>query len=346
MIQTNISTKRRLEIKNTVYNALLHSKKCTLPIKIKAITRSYENIRLIPYSKHMRLFDISYEKMRAFAQTKDAFTDYYANEDRYLIYYNDIDINIVTSNRYRWNIAHELGHVLLEHHKRNNNTRIFRCSLSDKEYNYLEEEADYFAQLILVPHVVLAGFKIQNSNEIKILCKISDPASRKRYYEYLNWKSHIDAQNEYDNRIFHYYYNFIYKKQCETCKASFIQRYGKYCPICGNKTIQWGDGNMIYPKLDTRENGKLTECPNCKNEETDIEGDYCQICGRNLINKCSYDDCYYNEPLPSNARYCPICGNRSTFYNAGFLKEWNYEDSPNSFLDIPFIPDDEQLPFN
>ena len=146
MIQTNISTKRRLEIKNIVYNALLRLKKCTLPTKIKAIARSYENIRLIPYRKHMRLFDISYERMRMFAQTKDAFTDYYANEECYLIYYNDIDINIVTSNRYRWNIAHELGHVLLEHHKRNNNTRIFRCALSDKEYNYLEEEADYFAQ--------------------------------------------------------------------------------------------------------------------------------------------------------------------------------------------------------
>ena len=81
MIQTNISTKRRLEIKNIVYNALLRLKKCTLPTKIKAIARSYENIRLIPYSKHMRLFDISYERMRMFAQTKYAFTDYYANEE-------------------------------------------------------------------------------------------------------------------------------------------------------------------------------------------------------------------------------------------------------------------------
>ena len=96
---------------------------------------------------------------------------------------------------------------------------------------------------------------------------------------------------------------------------------------------------MIYPKLDTHENGKLTECPNCQNEETDIEGDYCQICGRNLINKCSYDDCYYNEPLPANARYCPICGNHSTFYNAGFLKEWNYErNSSNNLFPSQLLP--------
>ena len=77
----------------------------------------------------------------------------------YIIYYNDIDShNIINSNRYCWNIAHELGHILLEHHKTNEKTRIFRSSLSNQEYDYFEAEADYFAQLILVPHVVLYAF--------------------------------------------------------------------------------------------------------------------------------------------------------------------------------------------
>lgn len=346
MTQTNISAKRRLEIKNAVYDALVHSNCCNLPIKIKSIARSYKNIRLIAFSKHIKRLSISYEEMKAYAKTKDAFTDYYVNEDMFYIYYNDLDLNIVTSNRYRWNIAHELGHVLLNHHKNNSKTRIFRCALSDEEYNSLEAEADYFAQLLLVPHAALLGFHIKNSNHIKIMCKISGPASRKRYYEYVNWKSHIDAKNEYDNRIFHHYYSFIYKRRCKHCGAKLIQRYGMHCPICGRKTLEWGDGTMIYEKLYTYETGKLKECPTCKNEETSIDGDYCQICGNNLINRCSYHECTYNEPLPSNARYCPICGSESTFYRNGFLKEWNYkEQNPDSFM---IVPDkiDEELPFS
>lgn len=347
MTQTNISKERRLEIKSAVYNALIHSGICHLPIKIKSIVRSYRHIRLISFSKHMKRLNISYEEMKAYAKTKDAFTDYYVNKDMFYIYYNDLDLNIVTSNRYRWNIAHELGHVLLNHHKNNSKTRIFRCALSDEEYDSLEEEADYFAQLLLVPHAALLGFHIENSNHIKIMCKISGPASRKRYYEYVNWRSHINAKDEYDNKIFHYYYNFIYKHQCTNCSAKLIQRYGRYCPICGNKnSLQWGDGKMIYEKLNTYDNGKLKECPNCQNEETNMDGDFCHICGKQLKNYCSDDGCSCNEPLPTNARYCPICGSESTFYRNGFLKEWNFKEQiSNGFMDIPDGIDVE-LPFS
>lgn len=347
MTQTKISAKRRLEIKNAVYDALIHSNSCNLPIKIKSIVRSYKNIRLIAFSKHIKRLSISYEEMKSYAKTKDAFTDYYVNEDMFYIYYNDLDLNIVTSNRYRWNIAHELGHVLLNHHKDNSKTRIFRCALSNEEYDSLEEEADYFAQLLLVPHAALLGFRVENSNHIKVMCKISGPASRKRYYEYVNWRSHVNAKDEYDNKIFHYYYNFIYKHQCTNCKAKLVQRYGKYCPICGQKTLQWGDGSMIYKKLDTDDFGKLKECPICENEETNIAGNHCQICGTYLVNNCTLDNCEYSTTeLPSNARYCPICGSESTFYRNGFLKEWNFKEPiSNGFMDIP-DEIDEELPFS
>lgn len=345
MTLINIPKSRRNEIKSAVLSALEHHQQPELPFKIKAITRSYKNIRLISYSKHMRNMDISYSQMIAFTKSKDACTDYYVDHNLYYIYYNDIDSNIMNSNRYRWNIAHELGHVLLDHHKNYDRTRIFRNSLTSDEYNLLEAEADYFAQLILVPHAAILGFRIESYLNIRVLCKISDPAAKKRYYEYSKWKRHIDARDQYDKSIFRHYFNFIYKRECKTCGANLIQRYGKYCPICGSRnTLQWGEGKMIYPKYATYENGKLKECPNCKNEETDIIGGFCQICGRNLVNYCSYDACSHQEPLPTNARYCPICGSNSTFYNAGFLKEWDCNEQ-TSFLDIPNELD-EELPFN
>lgn len=127
--------------------------------------------------------------MITFVESKDACTDFYANKNLYYIYYNDVDASVTTSNRYRWNIAHELGHILLKHHVNNQKTRIFRSSLTDTEYNELEAEADYFAQLILVPHAVLIGFKVDTYRTIRYMCKISDPAAKRRFYEYSIWKN-------------------------------------------------------------------------------------------------------------------------------------------------------------
>lgn len=62
-------------------------------------------------------------------------------------------------------------------------------------------------------------------------------------------------------------------------------------------------------------------------------------------------NCPYSNPLPSNARFCPICGQRSRFYANHILKAWNY--NPNDgFMNIPDGIDDEfqrfdmELPFN
>ena len=142
MTQTNIPLERRQEIKQAVYNTLQNYQQSNIPVKIKAITRSFPNIRLVSYSKHMKKENLSYDAMIDFTGTKDACTDYYAMVNFYIIYYNDIDRNITTSNRYRWNIAHELGHIMLNHHITHKKTRIFRNELSNSEYNELEEEAD------------------------------------------------------------------------------------------------------------------------------------------------------------------------------------------------------------
>ena len=133
MIQIEISPERRQHIKSIIIEACTHFNRPKLPFEIKALARSYSNIRLIAYSKQIKKMHISYEHLTSIA--KDAYTDYYADADLYYIYYNDLDYNIVNSNRYRWNIAHELGHVLLRHLVDNNKTRILRSNLSDAEYD-------------------------------------------------------------------------------------------------------------------------------------------------------------------------------------------------------------------
>ncbi len=353
MIQTNINPIRRNEIKQIVYKTLCNYQPPCIPVKIKSLVRSFPQIRLIAYSKHMHKMNISYKQMLCLAGTMDAYTDYYAHEDLYIIYYNDIEKSITLSNRYRWDIAHELGHIMLSHHKLYSKTRIFRNKLSKQEYDVLEAEADYFAQLILVPHVVLYAFKIRTATQLKDLCQISGPAATRRFYAYRQWKNNIDGSDAYDRPLFHYYYNFIYKKNCHICGAHFIQCTGKYCPICGNKSLKWGDGEMKYiTKINLNENGKAIKCPVCENEEVSQDGKYCHICGTYLINHCtnepdSYEGC--GRLASGNARYCIYCGAETTFLKNGILKPWNLSDDKNmpSNLDDDILPTiDEELPFN
>lgn len=338
-----ISSNRRAEIKSKVIETLKQYATPVLPVKIGSLIKQIPYIKLITYSSQINKYHISYNELIINAETKDSYAVYQKSTGRFCIYYNDIDVYIISSNRVRWNLAHELGHVILNHHITAGVETLYRTGIDDASYNYFEKEADYFAQLILVPHVVLYAFKVKSATQIKHLCKISGPASERRFREYSKWQIDIDGNDPYDKPLFKFYYTYLFKKKCKNCDAKLIQRYGKYCPICGHKTLEWGEGTMIYKKLDTYENGKLKECPTCKNEETNIDGSFCQICGEKLINHCSNYNCENDTPLPSNARYCPICGSPSTFCNEGILKDWNYKE-PNSFM---FIPDsDEELPFN
>lgn len=348
MTSIDILPTRRNEIKQAVIKALKNSDSRCLPLKIKSIVRSFSNVRLISFSKHMKRMNLTYKQMITSVGSNDACTDFYVDSGLYYIYYNDIDKNITNSNRYRWNIAHELGHILLKHHVDNNKTRIFRSALTDSEYDLLEAEADYFAQLILVPHAALIGFRINSHKNIRNMCKISDPAAKKRFYEYNIWKNHVDSEDNYDKQIFAYFYSFLFKKKCLNCGSGIVQRYGEYCIICGKKSLQWGDGDMIYEKIKTYKNNKLCTCPVCDNEETDVDGNFCSICSFNLINSCSNFEC--TETLPSNARYCPKCGCKSMFLKNDVLKPWNYHE-PTGFMGIPDfdMPDgveNEGLPFN
>ena len=76
------------------------------------------------------------------AETRDSYVVWDSTRNRYCIYYNDLDYTIVNSNRVRWNLAHELGHIVLEHHKLCKHHKLFRDGLSSSIYNYLEEEAN------------------------------------------------------------------------------------------------------------------------------------------------------------------------------------------------------------
>lgn len=344
---------KRSFIKAKVLSVLYNQNNLEFPVNIKRICKSYSNIRLIPYSQYMKRHFMTYAEMLDFAETDDAFTIYNAKTDQYIIFYNDVDKKRINNNRYRWNIAHELGHIILNHHKQNDKTKLFRNSLSNSEYKMLEEEADYFASYILVPHAILYRLEISSKNSIAQCCLISDKASGYRYSDFITWKTN-NVIESYDYSIIDIFRKASFRKFCYNCQYKYMSINDRFCPICNSKNIHWGYGRMKYnSNISLDENSKATICPRCENELL-LDGNYCNICGLYLINHCDdreYRD-YENSPcgqlLDNNSRFCPCCGNESTFYNDGILKPWN--------ADIPFTNTsddqndefvfDEELPFN
>lgn len=357
-----ISNNRRTEIKKCVISVLASYGKPCVPVKIGDLIRHISYIKLITYSSQIERYHITYNELILSAETTDSYAVWHEEKDRYCIYYNNIEPNIVHSNRVRWNLAHELGHIVLKHHELYKCKKLSRGGLSANAYDYIEAEADYFAQLILVPHVVLYAFKITTARQLKFLCQISNPAAIRRYRDYEQWKQHININDVYDKTIHQYYYNFIYKRHCKNCGAILIQRKGKYCPICGFKSIEWGDGTMNYKEHKINDQGFVKVCIRCENQE--IIGDYCHICGAPARNYCTdislpFPSCTRSEPLPGNARYCPDCGTESLFYQKGLLIDWETEKSTDTNQNIESQPKtrakqlftlnddlDDELPFN
>ncbi|GAQ24257.1 Zn-dependent peptidase ImmA, M78 family [Tepidanaerobacter syntrophicus] len=267
-------------------------------------------------------------------KSKDGAAIYCGITDEYKIVYND---EIRSIGRIRWTIMHEIGHIVLNHLKDYTQTILTRGGLSEENYRILEEEADFFAGQILAPPIILSGLKIKSSQDIAKVCKLSKEASIYRYKYYKKWKSMgIVSPEEILIRL--NFDDFINTKHCYTCGAYFVSKDAHYCPFCGNDKLIWGDGEMQYKKgVPLDENGVAQICPRCENQDIEPGDIFCKICGMYLIQECTevigYNDwgqpyvekesCGYKPA--SNARFCPRCGNPTTFYQEGVLKDWKEE---------------------
>lgn len=118
---------------------------------------------------------------------------------------------------------------------------------------------------------------------------------------------------------------------------------------------------MIYND-GVKTDGKLrvVECPRCHNEQFGEADQFCIICGMRLYNLCLGEPEYDNfgnyagsgeqHINPSNARFCAICGTKTTFFEEGLLVPYDKFESSGEkstvkeFLSTDADSDDE-LPF-
>ncbi|MCY8045736.1 ImmA/IrrE family metallo-endopeptidase [Bacillus haynesii] len=291
-----------------------------------------------------------YDIIDAF-QSKDGYTIY--DGVNHTIAYND---TIMVPERIRFTLMHEIGHIYMNHLIELEETILRRSEMTEAKYKILENEANSFARNVLAPVALVRHLNIQIEEDIVAYFKISKRAAKVRLQS-LNF----DLYNTFMPMIhlqLKFFKEFINRiknlKFCQSCNHTFTNGIASHCPICGNNKLinKKGEPDLIYNGYTLDNNGRALICPTCENEQIHYDGNICKICNTYLVNKCAstyqQDDTGYvfsqkscETILDGNARYCIKCGNESTFFQQGLLKNWReekeqYHNSKNAF---PFTVD-------
>lgn len=314
-----------------------------LPVDVFEIYKS-ENWLITTAENGFKIFP-EYNWDNFYIKEIDAVT--YKKQGYYITIYNERFPN----ERIRWTLAHEIGHIILGHLTDFEETKIFRSGLTDEKYGVLEQEAHAFASELLTPSVPLMACRMTECNNIQKICLISKEAALKRSATLKKRKESgvpLKEAKFYRNQFF----DFLNQRVCLNCHHYFIIPNAKFCPVCGERHIEWGwDKSMIYRSFDLDEKGKARRCPVCDNEELVTNAEYCQICGTHLINKCtgvSRDDdgdFYKGDPctkvMRGDARFCPYCGAETSFYQSDIFPHWKDEVSKKNNIN----DSDREKPF-
>ncbi len=238
---------------------------------------------------------------------KDGYSIY--NGNNYTIVYND---KANSQGRINFTLAHEIGHIILKHHKDFDVTTILKDNFTKAEYKILENEANCFARNILAPAPLVNNLGVFNMFlKIPILFGITSTATTTRLSFLKN-----DLYYLTEKQINNFKEKYQRNKQCTNCSTKHLDINTKYCPLCGNKKIILGDFSMKeYKGINIQE---LHECPKCENYDLQSEDKYCKICGLKLNNTCTA----CGMEMDTSARYCTECGNVTTYFQSGILSDW------------------------
>lgn len=118
------------------------------PINLAVVLERYSNeIRFVTYSKFMRASGRSLGDVISFFDSDMGACAFEPLTNRFIIYYNDN----LSANWIRFTIAHELGHIFLEHHQKAGTDILGRTFVPKDDYEEYEKEANVFARNLLAP---------------------------------------------------------------------------------------------------------------------------------------------------------------------------------------------------
>lgn len=327
-----------------------------LPVKVKKLIKPFPNLLIKKYSWFAKKRNMTHQEVCDFTGSDEGALYYLKHPNgstQYIILYNE---KVKNKQRIRWTIAHELGHYMLKHNELTNKTLLGRSTLTEKEYQVFESEANCFARELLAPQTVIAKLGKINMFDIQNICEVSIEAAS-NVIKFLNKKIEKGYRFNFNKNIAILFSEFINKTvnkhHCNICNRHFYYSNAKFCPFCRNENIYktlitfGGKEDMKYDGYEVDDMGRAIECPQCGNEEVLSAGEHCMICGIILINKCATtyraDDTgyYFNQEschaiLQGNARYCVHCGNESTFYQQDLLEDWSRVQQQIEKSKIPF----------
>ena len=316
-----------IESIRTLYDYGYNEAPIQLKIVLKALART---VKVCSYTQFSIKHELSVEEVCEMFDSELGVCAYDHKREKYVIYYNDTKMNVGLT---RFTIAHELGHIILQHHRRADTDILLRAGISAGVYKAFENEANCFARNFLSPYPLAK--LLANSRDLYFVADMAeafnisyDAASTR--IKFLPTDRPFIKQN-YLSFFSHFKMRFGY--YCTTCKNEEIGPL-QYCKICGEKetVVFKGVDRMIYNDgVKTDENFRVLECPKCKNEEFSNDAEYCRVCGTKAYNYCSgepeYD--YHGNVIntlfhknPSNARFCETCGNKTEFFEKKLLISW------------------------
>lgn len=114
---------------------LMMQEEIIFPIDVVKLKIKDKNITITSYQNYADITNTSIEKLTQNGVFEDAY--FIKRGEQYVIFYND---DIKTSGRKIWSIAHELGHIVLQHENQGETEEI---------------EANTFASQLLLPQCVL-----------------------------------------------------------------------------------------------------------------------------------------------------------------------------------------------
>lgn len=152
-----LSREKYFVISHLVRDFIIDNAINTLPVCLNSIIKK-NKWKIVPYGKLKELnfhaYDNIMKKNLGFAQCIN---------NRYTIFYNE-QTSVETQ---RFTIAHEIGHIVLNH---------FKVPIENRE-----QEANMFAARLLMPMCILYECKVKSEEEISKLCMVSRVSAQFRF---------------------------------------------------------------------------------------------------------------------------------------------------------------------
>ena len=118
------------------------------PVNLSLILERYSNeIRSVMYSGFMRASVRSIGDVISFFNSDMGACAFEPLTNRFIIYYNDD----LSAHWIRFTLAHELGHIFLEHHQKAGTDILGHTFIPKEDYEEYEKEANVFARNLLSP---------------------------------------------------------------------------------------------------------------------------------------------------------------------------------------------------